>query len=101
MMAVPEFFLTIEESALSLWVRDNPFWAILTIHAIGMALLVGASMVIALRLLGVARDPAGAAEAIVWIHLAGILDPDCIWSVVADRVSHQVVYQFGFLSSWC
>ena len=39
-----------------MWVRDNPFWAIISIHAIGMAAMVGASMVIALRLLGVATD---------------------------------------------
>ena len=55
-MAIPHFFLTIEESGLSNWVRDNPFWAILSIHALGMAVLVGASAVIALRLLGFAPD---------------------------------------------
>ena len=55
-MAIPHFFLTIEESGLSNWVRDNPFWAILSIHALGMAVLVGASTVIALRLLGFAPD---------------------------------------------
>lgn len=55
-MAIPEFFKTIEDSGLSTWVRDNPFWAILSAHAIGMALLCGASGVIALRLLGVPRD---------------------------------------------
>jgi hypothetical protein len=55
-MEIPRFFLTIEESGLSMWVRNNPFWAILSIHAIGMAAMVGASAVIALRLLGVAPD---------------------------------------------
>ena len=53
-MEIPHFFLTIEESGLSMWVRDNPFWAILTVHAVGMAMLVGASTVIDLRLLGFA-----------------------------------------------
>ena len=52
-MNVPHFFLTIEESGLSMWVRDNPFWAILSIHALGMAVLVGASMLVALRVLGI------------------------------------------------
>ena len=51
--SVPRFFLTIEESGLSMWVRDNPFWAILSIHALGMAVLVGASMLVALRVLGI------------------------------------------------
>ena len=54
--AIPEFFKTIEEGGLSMWVRDNPFWAILSVHALGMALLVGASGVVALRLLGIPRD---------------------------------------------
>jgi hypothetical protein len=52
----PRIFLTIEETGLSMWVRDSPFWAILSMHAIGMALLVGASIVIALRILGVVPD---------------------------------------------
>lgn len=59
-MAVPQFFQTIEASGLSMWVRDSPspfgFWFILTIHALGMTLLVGSSAVIDLRILGVARD---------------------------------------------
>ena len=54
-MNVPHFFLTIEDSGLSMWVRDNPFWAILSIHALGMAVLVGASMLVALRVLGLPK----------------------------------------------
>ena len=53
---IPHFFLTIEDSGLSMWVRDNPFWAILSAHALGMALLVGASLIVALRLLGIPAD---------------------------------------------
>jgi hypothetical protein len=60
-LAVPPAILgTIEETAVSVWIRDSPslfaFWFILSFHAIGMGLLVGASTVIALRILGVARD---------------------------------------------
>ena len=59
-MAVPLIFKTIEESGLSTWIRDSPsifaYWFILSFHAIGMGLLVGASVVIDLRILGVARD---------------------------------------------
>ena len=59
-MTVPMIFQTIEESGLSSWIRDSPsifaFWFILSVHAIGMGLLVGASAIIDLRLLGVARD---------------------------------------------
>ena len=59
-MALPQFLQTIEATGISSWVRDSPsffgFWFILSVHAIGMALLVGASVVIDLRILGVARD---------------------------------------------
>src|SRR2546430_17446161 len=59
-LAVPLIFKTIEESGLSTWIRDSPsvfgYWFILSLHAIGMGLLVGASVVIDLRILGVARD---------------------------------------------
>jgi|SRR5262252_3634974 len=53
---IPHFFATIEDSGLSMWVRDNPFWAILSAHAVGMAILVGASFILALRLLGIPPD---------------------------------------------
>jgi hypothetical protein len=59
-LAVPIIFKTIEESGISMWIRDSPsifaYWFIISLHAVGMGLLVGASVVIALRLLGVARD---------------------------------------------
>ena len=59
-MAVPLFFQTIERSALSTWIRETDsvfgFWFVLSWHAIGMVLLVGTSSIIALRILGVARD---------------------------------------------
>lgn len=54
--AIPVFIKTLEEGSLSMWVRDNPFWMIISIHALGMALMLGAAGVIALRLLGVPRD---------------------------------------------
>src|SRR5262245_5678406 len=55
-MEVPKFLQTLEGTGLSIWVRDSPFWAILSIHAIGMAVLVGVSVVIALRILGFVQD---------------------------------------------
>jgi len=54
------FLRAIEQSPVSSWIRDSPspfaYWFILTIHAIGMGVLVGASSVLDLRLLGVAKD---------------------------------------------
>ncbi|HEY2383360.1 MAG TPA: hypothetical protein VGK48_19470 [Terriglobia bacterium] len=74
-MVVPIIFKTIEESGISSWIRDSPsifaYWFILSCHAIGMGLLVGASVVIDLRLLGVAKDlplaPLRQLYRIIWI----------------------------------
>ena len=50
----------IETSQLGLWLRESPsVWAfptVLTLHTIGLAVLIGASWVLDLRLLGVGRD---------------------------------------------
>lgn len=52
------FFLWLEATRLSVWVRESTsvlaFPAILSVHAIGMGLAVGVNAAIALRLLGVA-----------------------------------------------
>ncbi len=74
-MELPRFFMVIEESGLSIWLRESTslfaFWFVLSIHAIGMALLVGASGVIALRILGVARDlplaPLKGLYRVIWV----------------------------------
>ena len=51
-------FAWLEASALSVWVRESPsvfaFPGILSLHAIGMALVVGMNAAIGLRILGVA-----------------------------------------------
>ena len=52
------FFRWLEETALSIWVRESPsmfvFPGFLTLHALGMAFLAGTSMAIDLRTLGFA-----------------------------------------------
>jgi hypothetical protein len=59
-LAFLPIFKAIEETGLSTWIRESDswfgFWAILSVHAIGMGILVGASVLIALRILGVAPD---------------------------------------------
>ena len=59
-MTVPLIFKAVEESGLSVWIRDSPsifaFWFILSFHAIGMGMAVGASVVIDFRILGIAKD---------------------------------------------
>ena len=58
-MAPPLFLQTIEETGFSTWLResDSPFafYFILLFHTFGLALLVGANVVLDLRLLGFAR----------------------------------------------
>jgi hypothetical protein len=92
---IPHFFLTIEESGLSMWVRDNPFWAILSIHALGMALLVGASLVIALRLLGIPGDlpiaPLKRLYSFIWVGF---------WIQVVSGMLLLIGYPTKSLTNW-
>lgn len=59
-MPVPAFLNTIEQSALSTWIRQTDsifgFYFILVFHTIGMALLVGPNAVVDLILLGFISD---------------------------------------------
>ena len=59
-MAVPEFFQSIEQTALSTWIRESPsvfaYYFIFLFHTFGLLLLVGANAVVDLRILGVAPD---------------------------------------------
>ena len=54
-----ELFATIEGSSVSTWLREsNTIWAyplVLTLHTVGLALLVGANTTLDLRLLGFGR----------------------------------------------
>lgn len=77
-MAVPEILHTIEKTALSTWLRESPsffgFYFFLTLHTIGMALLVGGNAVIDLRILGAAPSiplkPLRGLFSIMWAGLA-------------------------------
>ena len=55
-----DLFTSIEGTALAAWVRESPsIWAyatILTLHTVGLAIVVGANAVVDLRLLGWARS---------------------------------------------
>jgi hypothetical protein len=58
-LAPPLFLQTIEDTGFSTWLRESEspfaFYFILLFHTFGLALLVGANVVVDLRLLGVAR----------------------------------------------
>jgi len=74
-LLIPLIFKTVEESGISMWIRNSPslfaFWFVISLHAIGMGLLVGASVIIDLRILGIARDlplsPLRGLYGIMWV----------------------------------
>jgi hypothetical protein len=69
---------TIEDTGISTWLRESEspfaFYFILLFHTFGLALLVGANLVVDLRLLGVARSiplaPLKRLFPIMWIGFA-------------------------------
>jgi hypothetical protein len=54
------FFIWLEATAPSTWVRESPsvfaFPTVLSLHALGMGLVAGLNAIIAMRILGVARQ---------------------------------------------
>jgi hypothetical protein len=77
-LAPPLFLQTIEDTGLSTWLRESEspfaFYFILLFHTFGLALLVGANVVVDLRLLGIARGiplaPLQRLFRIMWIGFA-------------------------------
>jgi hypothetical protein len=77
-LAPPLFLQTIEETGFSTWLRESEspfaFYFILLFHTFGLALLVGANVVVDLRLLGIARGiplaPLQRLFRIMWIGFA-------------------------------
>jgi len=73
---VDPFFIWLERSALSVWVRESPsvfaFPIILACHTVGMGFLAGMNAAIALRLLGFAPGvPLAAARRVFPVLWAG------------------------------
>ncbi len=71
-----DLFTSIEGSTLAAWVRESPsIWAyatILTLHTVGLAIVVGVNVVVDLRLLGWApRLPVATLRALFPIMWAG------------------------------
>jgi hypothetical protein len=77
-LAPPLFLQTIEDTGFSTWLRESEspfaFYFILLFHTFGLALLVGANMIVDLRLLGFARGiplaPLKRLFLIMWTGLA-------------------------------
>jgi hypothetical protein len=77
-LAPPLFLQTIEDTGFSTWLRESEspfaFYFILLFHTFGLALLVGANVVVDLRLLGIARGiplaPLKRLFRIMWIGFA-------------------------------
>jgi hypothetical protein len=77
-LAPPLFLQTIEDTAFSTWLRESEspfaFYFILLFHTFGLAVLVGANVVVDLRLLGIARGiplaPLQRLFRIMWIGFA-------------------------------
>jgi hypothetical protein len=96
------FFRSLQESAFTDWfLGSSSIWAyptVLTLHTVGLAMLVGASVVVHLRVLQVAPDvpldrlrPLGR---IIWLGFAINLTSGLILFVTeaADRVTDPIFY---------
>jgi len=97
-----DLYAWFESTALSTWVRETPtlwgFAMIITLHTFGMAVLVGVSAVLNLRLLGVGRGvPLGPLQGlfrVMWVAFILNLVTGTIL-FLADATRHGVSLLFG------
>jgi hypothetical protein len=91
----------VEASGLAAWVRESPsIWAyptILTLHSIGLGIVVGASTILDLRLLGLARalaaaDLSGLYTVIWWAFGVNALTGALLFAADATHKSAQPVF---------
>ena len=100
------YLTALHDSAFSTWIRESEsVWAfptVLTVHTLGMMLLVGCAWVVDLRLLGVARSiPIGPLRplfrimwAAFWINLAtGVL----LFTADPERKATSLLFGFKML----
>ena len=90
-----------EASGLATWVRESPsLWAypaILTLHSIGLAIVVGASVIVDLQLLGRARglqhtDLSRLFPVIWWAFAVNALTGVLLFAADATRKSSQPIF---------
>lgn len=104
----------LEGTALAAWVRESPsIWAyptVLTLHTVGLGIVVGASAVVDLRLLGYAPRIRLAAllplfRLMAWAFALNATTGILLFIADATTKSHQTVFYVKlsmiFLALWC
>lgn len=93
------FFEWLEQTALAEWMRVSiaGYPTMLTLHAFGLAVLVGTSVLLSLRVLGVVRKlPAGSLDAlfrVAWVGLVvNTVSGVSLWTMQAADYVHSVPF---------
>ena len=96
-----EILVGMEGSGLATWVRESPsIWAyatILTLHSVGLGIVVGVSVIVDLRLLGRARaleavDLSRLFPVIWWAFAVNALTGALLFAADATRKSTQPIF---------
>lgn len=98
-----EFLSTLEQSALAIWVAES-LWGyplVLTLHAIGMAFVVGILLIFYLRILGFAPEVSVIAlqkmmTIAVWAFVVNLLSGSALFIADASRFFFQIAFQIKF-----
>lgn len=93
------FIDLIENSAFAVWIRESPslfaYTMILSLHAMGLAIIVGLNTIVALRLLGMVKEiPIGALYKLYpWMYVGFTVNALSGLSLLASNASND-------LSNW-
>jgi|HubBroStandDraft_5_1064220.scaffolds.fasta_scaffold195776_2 hypothetical protein len=94
-----QLLLRLQNSAFAYWLSQGAFPPIITVHSVGMALLVGLQVVINLRVLGLGRAiPIPALRrfmTIVWLgFIANAISGALLFSIYPDKYVHSTLFRF-------
>jgi hypothetical protein len=91
--------LKLQNSAFAYWLSQGAFPPIITLHSVGMALLVGLQVVINLRVLGIGSGlPIASLRPfmkVVWLgFIANAFSGVLLFSIYPDKYIHSTLFRF-------
>ena len=95
---VEHLLLALQNSAFANWLSQSPYPPIITLHSVGMALLVGLQVVINLRVLGFGRElPIPALRrfmSVVWIGFwVNAASGTLLFLISPDKLFHSTLFR--------
>lgn len=99
LVLLDHLLLKLQNSSFAHWLAQGAFPPIITLHSVGMALLVGLQMLINLRVLGMGRElPISSLRRfmkVVWLgFIVNAVSGALLFSIYPDKYFHSTLFRF-------